>query len=96
MLDVDACGALAVGEADIVRHMNEDHGDAVTLYATGLLGLAGAGWSMTGIDPEGLDLGRQGDTARLDFDHPVNDPNAARKALVALAGKARLAGRSAS
>ena len=54
--------ALAAAEADIVAHMNEDHADAVALYAERLLGLAGTGWRMTGIDPEGLDLRRR--TAR--------------------------------
>ena len=41
------------------------------------------------IDPAGIDLSRESDTARLDFDSLVSDANAARKALVELAGKAR-------
>jgi putative heme iron utilization protein len=87
--------ALAAAEPDILAHMNTDHADAVQLYAAGLLGRAGAGWRMTGIDPEGIDLRRSGEdrfeTARLDFPDLVLDPQAARRALVALADAARRA-----
>jgi len=91
--------ALAEAEAEIVAHMNEDHADAIALYAECLLGQKGAGWRMTGIDPEGIDLRRPmdagGATARLDFaahfHRPVLTPVAARRALVALAEKARSA-----
>jgi putative heme iron utilization protein len=81
--------ALAAAEAEIVAHMNRDHGDAIALYAERLLGLPGTGWRMTGIDPEGLDLARDGETARLDFAAPVLTPAAARHTLVALAEEAR-------
>jgi putative heme iron utilization protein len=85
--------ALEAAEADIVAHMNEAHADAVALYAERLLGLEGAGWRITGIDPEGIDLRRPmesgGATARLDFKGPVLTPDAARRALVALTEAAR-------
>ncbi len=85
--------ALAAAEAEIVAHMNADHADAVALYAERLLGRRGGDWRMTGIDPEGLDLRRPmeagGATARLDFAEPVLTPDAARRALVALAQQAR-------
>ena len=75
---------LAAAEPDIVTHMNADHADAVRLYASNLLGRAGEGWRMTGIDPEGLDLRRQsetdGETARLDFPEPVLHPGERRGA----------------
>ena len=91
--------ALASAEAEIVAHMNADHGEAIALYAERLLGRPGDGWRMTGLDPEGLDLRRGmdsgGETARLDFascfQGPVLTPAAARGALVALAEKARSA-----
>ncbi|MGH7092633.1 MAG: HugZ family protein, partial [Stellaceae bacterium] len=63
--------ALAAAEAEIVAHMNADHDDAVTLYAARLLRRPGAGWTMTGIDPEGIDLRRGGECGRLDFPAPV-------------------------
>ena len=79
---------LAAAEPEILRHMNEHHADAVADYARGLLGREGADWRMTGIDPEGADLQRDGETARLDFPAPVLTPAAARAALVELAQKA--------
>lgn len=87
----DASGASALGEAEpgIVAHMNDDHADAVQLYANVLLGLGGDGWIMTGIDPEGCDLRRGGLAARLGFDRPVANAGEARSALVALVGRAR-------
>lgn len=76
-------------EEGIVAHMNADHADAVQLYAAKLIGLAGGGWKMTGIDPEGVDLRRGGQVARLAFDVPLQSAGEARKVLVGLVGKAR-------
>ena len=91
----DEASALAEAEADIVAHMNADHADAIALYALRLIGRPGDGWRMTGIDPEGIDLRREGETARLDFapnSHgPVLTAAAARRTLVALAEQARSA-----
>src|SRR6266478_4270953 len=81
--------ALAEAEAEIIAHMNADHADAIALYAAHLLRRQGTGWRMTGIDPEGIDLRREGDTARLDFAEVVLTPAAARRMLVALVEKAR-------
>jgi putative heme iron utilization protein len=80
---------LAEAEAGIVEHMNADHADAVQLYASKLIGLAGEGWRMTGIDSEGIDLRRAGTVARLSFDTPLQAAGEARKVLVDLVGKAR-------
>ena len=44
---------------------------------------------LTGIDPEGIDLRREGEIARLDFAAPVLTPAMARRVLVALAETAR-------
>ena len=88
LLFVADAAALAAAEVEILRHMNEHHADAVANYARGLLG-QGADWRIVGIDPEGADLQRDGETARLDFPAPVLTPEAARAALVELAQKAR-------
>lgn len=85
--------ALAAAENEIVAHMNEDHADAIALFARYLLGQPELGWQMTAIDPEGVDL-RRGDAAgrqhaRLKFPEPVLTPMAARTALVALTRQAR-------
>ena len=86
-----AAGAitLAAAEPEIVNHMNEHHAEAIGDYARNLLGRTGADWRMTGIDPEGVDLRREHETARLDFAGSVFTPQAARAALVELADKAR-------
>ena len=75
-----------------VSHMNDDHTDAIQLYATKLLGLAGNGWVMTGVDPEGCDLRNGGTVARLAFDAPVGTAKEARTALITLVSKAHKTG----
>ena len=89
--DVADAGDLIAAEADIVAHMNDDHADAVALYATRLLGRAGEGWRMTGVDPEGADLRRGGEVARLAFDRRATTAEAVRAELVRLVKRARAA-----
>ena len=93
LFDTTECGAIAEAEADIVAHMNADHGTALEAIALHLLGLPpsdGTGaWTMTGIDPEGFDLRAGGRLARASFAAPIPDAKAARSALVALTRKAR-------
>lgn len=81
--------ALETREADVVDHMNADHGDAIALYARVLLGLDGEGWTMTGVDADGADLRLGGRIARLPFDKPVDDAESARVELVRLVKRAR-------
>jgi putative heme iron utilization protein len=83
--------ALVAAEEGIVSHMNEDHADAIGLYAARLLQLPGEGWRMTGIDCEGIDLRAGGRVARLALPNPVSGPEEARKALISLVGRARAA-----
>lgn len=87
--DDSGAAELSETEAAIVAHMNADHGDALALYATRLAGREDGAWRMTGIDPEGCDLRCGGDVARINFDAPVHDPEAAREALIGLAERAR-------
>jgi hypothetical protein len=91
LMPIPPAAALVDAEAGIVAHMNDDHADAVGLYAAKLLGLPGAGWRMTGIDGEGIDLRLGGTVGRLALPAPVNGSDEARKALVALVAKARTA-----
>jgi putative heme iron utilization protein len=88
-MDGAEVGPLPDQEADIVEHMNADHADAVELYATRLLGRTGEGWQLDGVDPEGCDLRRGAEIARLWFDKPVQDAGAARVELVRLVRRAR-------
>jgi putative heme iron utilization protein len=88
---VDTAGAEALIEAqsDIVSHMNEDHADAIALYATVLCGRPVGPWRMTGLDPEGFDMVSDGETCRLPFSARVTAPDLARQELVRLAAIAR-------
>lgn len=88
---IPALEELAASEEGIVAHMNGDHADAVQLYASKLLGLPGTGWTMTGIDAEGIDLRLKGDVARLPFETPMTAAAEARPVLVSLVAKARTA-----
>jgi putative heme iron utilization protein len=88
---IEPAPALMEREADIVSHMNDDRSDAVQLYAERLLGRSGGDWRMTGVDPEGADLRRGGETARLWFDKRVLDAESCRVELVRLVKRARAA-----
>lgn len=89
--DTAASADLAAAEAEIIAHMNGEHADAVQLYAAKLLGRSGGAWILTGVDPEGADLRRGGEVARLPFDNPVRDAETARAELVRLVKRARQA-----
>ena len=89
LLPLDGANALIEAEPEIVTHMNADHADALELYAKALAGGSGSGWRMTGIDPEGFDLIRDGDARRILFAERTATPGAARKELVRLAAEAR-------
>ena len=89
LLAVPPLADLAGGEEGIVAHMNQDHAEAVQLYAAKLLGLPGAGWIMTGIDAEGIDLRLAGTVARLPFETPMSSAADARPLLVSLVARAR-------
>ena len=84
--------ALRAREADIVTHMNGEHGDALALCANRLPSRPAGAWRMTGCDPEGCDLALEGMHARLDFDRPVADAEEARAKLAALVAGARASG----
>ena len=69
--------------------MNADHADALSLYATKLLGAPQADWRCSGLDPDGLDLASGDAALRLGFPVRVTTPVALRKVLVKLAAAAR-------
>ncbi len=89
----DGARAIAEAEAEILARINEDHARDLDLIAADLLGRAGRGWRLTGIDPEGCDLRRGARFVRLDFPAPADGAAAARAAVVALARRARHARR---
>ncbi len=81
--------ALVEGETRSLEHMNDDHADAIRLYATVLAGGPEGGWRISGIDPDGLDLTLADDTRRLHFPQRIEDPAALRRQLVAWAEAAK-------
>ncbi len=89
LIPTDEAARLLEGESGIVEHMNEDHADAVELYATALGDGEPGAWRMTGIDPEGCDVMCNGTARRIVFAEPVTTPQEARKELVRLAAEAR-------
>lgn len=98
-IDVDAyrsaeADPLASAAHGILSHMNEDHADALMLYATKLAGLPTAtSATMTAVDRYGMDLavvtpeGKR--STRLAFDEPVTTTDEVRHATIALLRRAR-------
>lgn len=89
LTDIGDAGELLEAEQGAVEHMNEDHREAMNLYATKLLGAESADWTCIGCDPDGMDLQAGAETLRLDFPERVTSGVGLRKMLVRLAGEAR-------
>jgi hypothetical protein len=89
MTDIANAENLIDAEESAVAHMNDEHAEAVRLYATKLLGAEDGPWRLTGLDPDGLDLARGDATLRLPFPQRVIDAERLRKVVVELAAKAR-------
>jgi heme iron utilization protein len=89
MTDLAGAENLIESEEGAIAHMNEDHADAVRLYATKLLGAEDAPWRLSGLDPEGLDLVLGEATLRLPFPARVTSAAELRKMVVGLAQEAR-------
>ncbi|MBC92739.1 MAG: hypothetical protein CMM38_03785 [Rhodospirillaceae bacterium] len=85
LLNGEISSELMAAEPEILDHMNENHAEAVDIYAQHLIGRPGMDWKMTGIDPEGIDLARNDAEARLDFDELISCPDKAKKELTRLA-----------
>lgn len=84
--DLDGWAAMDGGAC---AHMNEDHKDAVKLYAETLCKSEAASWRLACLDPEGLDLVAGDRVERLWFDQVLETPGQVRAELVALAQQAR-------
>jgi heme oxygenase (biliverdin-IX-beta and delta-forming) len=89
MTDLTGAEALLAAEPDAIAHMNEDHSEAVRLYATRLLGAPDGAWRCVGCDPEGLELQLDRLALRLPFPQRVSGPGPLRQVLKELAQKAR-------
>ena len=89
LTEIGDAAELLEAESGAVEHMNEDHREAMNLYATKLLGAGSADWTCTGCDPDGMDMQAGATTLRLDFPERVTNGTGLRKMLVRLAGEAR-------
>jgi putative heme iron utilization protein len=89
LTDISDAADLLEAEQGAVEHMNEDHRDAMSLYATKLLGAEALDWRCTGCDPDGIDMQADDKTLRLDFPERVRSGTQLRKMLVKLVGEAR-------
>lgn len=78
----------------ICQHMNEDHADAVLIYAK-IYGKSIAAQSavMKAIDPQGMDLIAQvngeGVSLRIPFDRELKDSEDAHQTLISMVKQAR-------
>ena len=84
----------------ICKHMNEDHADAVVLYAQAYGGLTGATTAqMRQIDATGMDLdvdvAGSYQSLRIPFDHELQDSEDAHQTLIAMVRQARSGAASA-
>ena len=75
LTDLSGADDLLAAEASALAHMNDDHADAVRLYATQLLGAPDGEWRCAGCDPEGLDLQLGRMALRLPFPQRVTAPS---------------------
>ena len=87
--DLSGAENLLAAEETALAHMNDDHAEALRLYATKLLGGEDGPWRLTGLDPEGLDLALGDATLRLPFAERVTSAETLRKTVVELAAAAR-------
>ena len=92
LTEVGDAAALAGAEEGAIAHMNEDHREAIELYATKLLADEVGDWRIVSLDPEGCDLWLGGRTRRLEFSERATDSDTLRRILVKLAAEARARG----
>lgn len=84
-----ANGELALAEAGAVAHMNDDHAEAVGLYAEHFARAPAGAWTLTGVDAEGIDLADGDDVRRVWFERELGTVADMRQTLVQMAGEAR-------
>jgi hypothetical protein len=84
-----AAGALMGAEASAITHLNADHRDAVSLYATHFAKAADGDWRVTGIDLDGMDLACGDEVRRVFFPRQPAMPEDLRLILAEMAREAR-------
>ncbi len=86
----------AAREQSAIDHMNEDHRDAIAIYARHFGKAKGDDWVVTGFDAEGMDLASGDQCLRVFFPQPLASAQDLRLVLVemAKAGRAAEAGQT--
>lgn len=87
--DLAGMADLIAAEESALAHMNEDHVEAIRLYATRLCGEAEGPWRMISIDPGGAELAAGERIARLAFPRTVASVHDLNRVLVELVARAR-------
>jgi putative heme iron utilization protein len=89
LTDLSGAQELVEIEEGAVAHMNEDHAEALRLYAVKLLGAPAGTWRCAGIDPDGMDLQNGPLSLRLAFPQRVTGAAPLRAVLKKRADEAR-------
>lgn len=85
----DVADQIAAAERGAVDHMNDDHLDAIELYATVLMNEVSDQWHLSGIDAHGMELRLGNRLRRFWFEPPLEDGKAMHMRMVHLAKTAR-------
>jgi putative heme iron utilization protein len=80
---------LAASEEGVVTHMNEDHADAVALYATVFAKAEHGHWRIISIDSRGIDIASDQRVNRVNFPAPLGAASEIQSVLVAMVKEAR-------
>jgi len=89
VFDGPANDELADAEQPALDHMNADHSDAIDVYARAFAKATNGGWSLIGIDAEGIDIACGDDSRRVFFVEPLGSAGELRQTLVGLAQQGR-------
>ncbi|MBZ9794792.1 HugZ family protein [Mesorhizobium sp. ES1-4] len=82
---------LAGSEQSAVEHMNADHLDAIAVYARHFAKAPGDGWTIAGLDADGMDLVSGDNVCRVFFPQPLENARELRSVLVEMAKAGRVA-----
>jgi len=89
LADLSGASEVLATEESAVEHMNEDHAEAIRLYATRLLGAEDGDWRCAGLDPDGMELQNGRQALWLPFPKRLSGAGELRIALKQLAESAR-------
>ncbi|MBZ9673927.1 HugZ family protein [Mesorhizobium sp. ES1-3] len=82
---------LAGSEQSAIEHMNADHLEAIAVYARHFAKASGDGWTIAGLDADGMDLVSGDNVCRVFFPQPLINVSELRPVLVAMARAGRAA-----